>query len=117
MNGIVWDVVYVNRVGLDGYGGGYRSVVGDVVVNINEGIERFENGVGRRRREYRVDACVRREPFFLFCNTSPKSLLESPREASPSYRVSPTSQVTVSGWGSREEKGAVDSGFAFVQNI
>ena len=55
------------------------------------------------------------DPFF-FCNTSPKSLLESPQEASPSYRVSPTSQVTVSGWGSREEKGAVDSGFAFVQN-
>ena len=54
--------------------------------------------------------------FFFFCNTSPKSLLESPQEASPSYRVSPTSQVTVSGWGSREEKGAVDSGFAFVQN-
>ena len=54
--------------------------------------------------------------FFFFCNTSPKSLLESPQEASPSYRVSPTSQVTVSGWGSREGKGAVDSGFAFVQN-
>ena len=53
---------------------------------------------------------------FFFCNTSPKSLLESPQEASPSYRVSPTSQVTVSGWGSREEKGAVDSGFALVQN-
>ena len=53
--------------------------------------------------------------FFFFCNTGPKSLLESPQEASPSYRVSPTSQVTVSGWGSREEKGAVDSGFAFVQ--
>ena len=54
--------------------------------------------------------------FFFFGNTSPKSLLESPQEASPLYRVSPTSQVTVSGWGSREEKGAVDSGFAFVQN-
>ena len=58
----------------------------------------------------------RQRLLFFFCNTSPKSLLESPQEASPSYRVSPTSQVTVSGWGSREEKGAVDSGFAFVQN-
>ena len=54
------------------------------------------------------------ELFFFFCKTSPKSLLESPQEASPSYNVTPTSQVTVSGWGSREEKGAVDSGFAFV---
>ena len=54
--------------------------------------------------------------FVFFCNTSPKSLLESPQEASPSYRVSPTSQVTVSEWGSSGEKGAVDSGFAFVQN-
>ena len=45
-----------------------------------------------------------------------KSLIELLfQEASPSYRVSPTSQVTVSGWGSREEKGAVDSGFVFVQ--
>ena len=72
MNGIVWDVVYVNRIGRDGYGSGYGSVVGDVVVNINEGVERFENGVGKRRRENQVDACVRREPFVcrarpLFC--------------------------------------------------
>ena len=56
------------------------------------------------------------EFFFFFCKTSPKSLLESPQEASPSYRVSPSSQVTVSGWGSREEKGAADSGSAFVHN-
>ena len=54
--------------------------------------------------------------FLFFCKTSPKSLLESPQEASSSYKVSPTSLVTVSAWGSREEKGPVDSGFAFVQN-
>ena len=54
--------------------------------------------------------------LFFFCKTSPKSLLESPQEASPSYKVSPTSQVTVSGWGSRDEEGAVDSRFAFEQN-
>ena len=63
MNGIVWDVVYVDRIGRDGYGSGYGSVVGDVIVNVNQGVERFENGVGKRRGENQVDACVRRDPF------------------------------------------------------
>ena len=68
----VSDVVYVNRVGGDGYGSGYGSVVTDVVVNVNEGVERFQNCVGRRRGQNQVDACVRREPFVcwarpLFC--------------------------------------------------
>ena len=44
----------------------------DTGVNVNEGVGRFENGAGRRRREYQVDVCVRREPFVcrarpLFC--------------------------------------------------
>ena len=57
MNGIVWDVVYVNRVGGDGYGGGYGSVVKDVVVNVNEGVERFENGCKKEKRVSGLCVC------------------------------------------------------------